>query len=147
LDKSPYPNKCNKEYKSVEPCPPESTNLSLLAQFGFFGLWFMCFAHNSYAIAADPSGNPGCPEFAFCTASAASTLMAFTDLVSIFPIFFLLIAMGAHKMFLPIIIGRNIFAHTVNFHSSVYHEQKDVHDLVTKSPLQASDFTNRYYTT
>ena len=38
IDKFPYPNKWNSEYKSAEPCPPDKMNLSLFAQFSLAGL-------------------------------------------------------------------------------------------------------------
>ena len=76
------------EYSSVEPCPPDKINLSLSAHSGDCGLCFMCFAQSSYAMAAEPSGSPGCPELAFCTASAARTRIALTDIVSILFILF-----------------------------------------------------------
>lgn len=43
-------------------------------------------------MAALPKGRPGWPEFAFCTASAARTLIAFTDCIVIFSIFSLISA-------------------------------------------------------
>ena len=78
---TPYPNKCNKEYSSIDPCPADKTNLSLLSQSGFFPLWFI-FVHNVNAIVAAPSGRPGCPEFDFCIASADKTLIALIDNLS-----------------------------------------------------------------
>ena len=41
----PYPNKCNKEYSSIEPWPADNTNLSLLSHFGFLPFWFILL-HN-----------------------------------------------------------------------------------------------------
>src|SRR5581483_819148 len=39
---------------------------------GFAGLCFRKRVHNTYAIGAASSGSPGCPLFAFCTASIES---------------------------------------------------------------------------
>ena len=43
----------------------------------------MWFAHSVYAIGATPSGNPGCPDFAFSTASADNILIVSTVSCSI----------------------------------------------------------------
>ncbi|CFW32044.1 Uncharacterised protein [Bordetella pertussis] len=54
----------------------DSTKRSRLAQAGSAGLWRRLPSHSACAISAIPMGAPGCPEFAFCTASIASTRMA-----------------------------------------------------------------------
>ena len=54
-----YPVRCSKLYKSMEPWPLDSTNLSLLNQCGLDGLWFKCFFHKAVAISAIPIGIPG----------------------------------------------------------------------------------------
>src|SRR5438445_2378228 len=54
------------------PCPAESTNLSRSDHRGLRGLWRRCRVHSTYPIVAAPMGSPGCPEFAFWTASIES---------------------------------------------------------------------------
>ena len=51
-------------------------NLSLFNQFGLFGLKFRKFLKSTVATSAIPIGIPGCPEFAFSTASIDKNLMA-----------------------------------------------------------------------
>ena len=77
---------------SIEPCPLESTNLSLLNQLGLEGLCTKCRRHRTSAISAIPMGMPGCPQLAFCTASAASIRSAFID----WELEFLLIFLRSH---------------------------------------------------
>ena len=47
----------------------------------------MLFANNSYPMAAQPSGSPGCPELAFWIASADKKRIALIDNSSILLIF------------------------------------------------------------
>src|SRR5437879_11510815 len=54
------------------PCPAESTNRSRSGHWGLRGLWRRCRVHRTYPIVAAPMGRPGCPEFAFWTASMDS---------------------------------------------------------------------------
>ena len=61
----------------MDPCPAERTNLSLFIQSGFLGLKFKKFLKSTVATSAIPIGIPGCPEFAFSTASIDKNLMAF----------------------------------------------------------------------
>ena len=61
----------------MEPCPFESINLSRFIQLGLRGLCFKYFLHKTFAMSAIPIGAPGCPDFAFCTASALKNLTAF----------------------------------------------------------------------
>ena len=53
----------------MHPWPAESTNRSRLGQRGFPGLWRRCRVQRIYAAGAIPIGIPGCPDFAFWTAS------------------------------------------------------------------------------
>src|SRR5690606_13942900 len=66
-------------YKSADPCPAERTKRSRLNQFGFFGLCFICRVQSVYVIGAAPIGIPGCPEFAFSTASIESVRIEAID--------------------------------------------------------------------
>ncbi len=76
-----YPVKCKREYKSIDPCPLDKTNLSLLNQLGLFGLCFRNSLHSIVAISAIPIGAPGCPEFALLTASRLKNLIAFASVL------------------------------------------------------------------
>ena len=59
----------------MDPWPAERMNLSLLIQLGFFGLKFRKFLNRTVTTSAIPIGIPGCPEFAFCTASIDKNLI------------------------------------------------------------------------
>ena len=61
---------------SIEPCPLERTNLSLLSQFGSCGLCCKWCRHSTSAISAIPMGAPGWPDLACSMASAARILIA-----------------------------------------------------------------------
>src|SRR5215813_4201304 len=54
----------------MEPCPADRMKRSRSGQEGLAGLKRWNLVHRTYAMAAAPIGSPGCPEFAFCTASA-----------------------------------------------------------------------------
>ena len=54
----------------------DSTNLSRLNQFGSPGLCFKKSHQSTCAMSAIPIGAPGCPDFAFCTASMLSARIA-----------------------------------------------------------------------
>ena len=71
------PVKYNNEYKSIEPCPADKTNLSLLSQLGLFGLNFKKYLNKIVTTSAIPIGIPGCPELAFWTASIERKRIAF----------------------------------------------------------------------
>src|SRR4029453_5067161 len=62
----------------IDPCPAERTKRSRSGQRGFDGECFRYLVHSTYAIGAAPIGNPGCPEFACCTASAARNRIVLT---------------------------------------------------------------------
>src|SRR5581483_6011262 len=57
----------------------DSTKRSRSTHLGFAGLCLRKSFHNTSAISAMPMGAPGWPEFAFWTASIASTRMAFAN--------------------------------------------------------------------
>src|SRR6516164_6545727 len=57
------------------PCPADSTKRSRSGHFGLVGLCRRWRVHKTYATGAAPSGIPGCPEFAFWTASIDSVRM------------------------------------------------------------------------
>src|SRR4051812_35603536 len=59
----------------MEPCPFDKTNRSRFGHAGFFGLYLRNLVHSVYAMGAIPIGMPGCPEFAFSTASTAKKRM------------------------------------------------------------------------
>ena len=80
-----YPVKCKREYKSIDPCPLERTNLSLLNQFGLFGLCLRNSLHRIVAMSAIPMGAPGCPEFALLTASKLKNLIALANVLLFTP--------------------------------------------------------------
>ena len=46
---------------------------------GIFGLNLRWYLNNTVATSAIPIGIPGCPEFAFCTASIDKNLIAFDN--------------------------------------------------------------------
>ena len=58
----------------MQACPQERINRSRFAQCGFFGLYFITSDHKTCPNGESAIGVPGCPEFAFCTASADKTL-------------------------------------------------------------------------
>ena len=75
----------NNEYSSIEPCPADKINLSLLIQLGFAGSNLIKFLNKIVATSAIPIGIPGCPELALCTASTDKNLIEFAkSLLSIF---------------------------------------------------------------
>src|SRR5512143_3494010 len=53
----------------MEAWPQERTNRSRPTQSGFAGLYRRYFVHSRYESGASPIGVPGCPDFAFWTAS------------------------------------------------------------------------------
>ena len=55
--------------------PALSTKRSRSGQSGCVGAWRRNRVHRTYAIGAAPIGAPGCPEFAFWTASIESVRM------------------------------------------------------------------------
>src|SRR5208283_3918203 len=59
----------------MEPCPAERIKRSRSKKCGSLGLCLRNFVQSVYAMAAAPMGMPGCPELAFCTASAESMRM------------------------------------------------------------------------
>ncbi len=67
-----YPVKNSIAYCSIDACPFDSTKRSRLNHSGFPGLYRRNRVHSTYASGASAIGVPGCPEFAFCTASIAS---------------------------------------------------------------------------
>ena len=56
-------------------CPADSTKRSRSGHLGLVGLCRRRRVHKTYAIGAAPNGIPGCPEFAFWTASIDSVRM------------------------------------------------------------------------
>ena len=62
----------------MDACPAESTNRSRFGHRGSRGSNLMYFAQSTYAISAAPIGAPGCPDFAFSTASADKNLIVLT---------------------------------------------------------------------
>ena len=53
----------------MEAWPQERTKRSRPVQSGFAGLYRRYFVHSRYDSGASPIGVPGCPDFAFWTAS------------------------------------------------------------------------------
>src|SRR5271169_2290405 len=53
-------------------CPADSTKRSRSGHLGLVGLCRRWRVHKTYAIGDAPNGIPGCPEFAFWTASTDS---------------------------------------------------------------------------
>ena len=74
-----YPARCISAYCNMHPCPADSTNRSRLNQYGFLGLYLITSSYRIWPMGAHPIGNPGCPEFAFSTASIARNRIVFTD--------------------------------------------------------------------
>src|SRR5512143_4227152 len=66
----------------MEACPQERTNLSRPLQSGFAGLYRRYFVHSRYDSGASPIGVPGCPDFAFWTASIDRNRMALIARIS-----------------------------------------------------------------
>src|SRR4030067_448172 len=62
----------------MEACPQERTNRSRPVQSGFDGLCRRYFVHSRYTAGASPIGVPGCPDFAFWTASTDRIRMVLT---------------------------------------------------------------------
>jgi hypothetical protein len=56
-------------YRSVDACPIDRTNRSRLGQIGSSGLTRRNRCHSVYPTGAVAIGVPGCPEFAYWTAS------------------------------------------------------------------------------
>ena len=72
-----YPVKYKSEYRSIDPCPADKTNRSRLIHSGLLGSNFKKFLKRTAHTSAIPMGIPGCPEFAFCTASIDKKRIAF----------------------------------------------------------------------
>src|SRR5579863_1283398 len=87
-------------YSSIDPCPADSTKRSRPYQCGLRGLWRMKRVNIRYATGAIPIGIPGWPEFAFCTASIASTRIELMHSSSSFACVILLSAASATVYFL-----------------------------------------------
>src|SRR5512141_2508260 len=66
----------------MEACPQERTNRSRPIQSGFAGLYRRYFVHSRYDSGASPIGVPGCPDFAFWTASTDRNRMALIARIS-----------------------------------------------------------------
>src|SRR5208337_2066319 len=64
-------------------CPADSTKRSRSGHLGLVGLCRRWRVHKTYAIGAAPNGIPGCPEFAFWTASIDSVRMVLMQSSSI----------------------------------------------------------------
>ena len=67
----------------MEPCPADKTNRSLLIQSGLLGSNFKKCLKRTVHTSAIPMGIPGCPEFAFCTASIDKKRIAFARSVCV----------------------------------------------------------------
>ncbi len=63
----------------MEACPAESTNRSRFGHFGSRESKWRYLDQRTYAMSAAPMGAPGCPDFAFSTASADRNLIVFTE--------------------------------------------------------------------
>src|SRR5690606_41805710 len=57
----------------MDPWPADKTNRSRLGHWGAAGSWRRAWAKRAVPISAQPRGSPGWPDWAFSTASAAST--------------------------------------------------------------------------
>src|SRR5580692_3354248 len=82
LSTSFTPAKCSVAYSSIEACPAESTKRSRFSHFGSAGSYFRKYCHSENITGARPMGAPGCPEFAFCTASIARVRIVLMHSVS-----------------------------------------------------------------
>ena len=79
----------------MEPCPADRTKRSRSNQAGSAGLCLRWRVQRTYAIGAAPSGIPGWPLLAFCTASTDKKRIVFThSSSSIMPSFYPAAASG-----------------------------------------------------
>src|SRR5690606_2827640 len=74
-----YPVRWSSEYRSMDAWPADRTKRTRSHQRGLAGECFRCPVNRVYPTGARPMGAPGCPEFAFCTASMERTRTAFTQ--------------------------------------------------------------------
>ena len=74
-----YPDRCSAPYSSADAWPFDSTNRSRSVHFECCRIVLHQLVNSRYAIGAQPSGAPGCPLLAFCTASTARNRSVLID--------------------------------------------------------------------